>query len=69
MGLLHAGRECDRITLAHTGTYQFGFDRVERLKQFWIPELDRLCVWGGFGGLQHGSNKACHCIYILLKSM
>ena len=23
-----------------------------------MPDLDRLCVWGRFGGLQHGSNEA-----------
>ena len=23
-----------------------------------MPELDRLCVWGSFGGLQYGSNEA-----------
>ena len=23
-----------------------------------MPDRDRLSVWGSFGGLQHGSNKA-----------
>ena len=23
-----------------------------------MPDLDRLCFWGRFGGLQQGSNKA-----------
>ena len=58
MGLLHAGHECHRIVLAHTGTYQFGLDRVKRLKQHLVPDLDRLYVVGGFVGLQHGSNEA-----------
>lgn len=55
-GLLNADHKCDRV-LAHTGTCQVGLDRIERLTQHLIPDVD-LYVWGGFRGLQPGSNEA-----------
>ena len=38
--------------------YHVGLNNVERLKQHLMPDLDRLCVGGSFGGRQNGSNKA-----------
>ena len=58
MGILYADHEYDRTALTNTGSYQVGIDRVERLMQHLISDLDRLCVWGGFRGLQRGSNEA-----------
>ena len=48
MGLIYAGHKCDRITLAHTGTYEVRVDRVERLRQHLLPDLNHLCVGGGY---------------------